>query len=241
LAANISHDFRTPLTSLRGYTERLLRSGDRLDPAESRRTLDSILKSATQLQHLADQLAAIVQLDVANHSELHCEPFSIAELVQDVAAKFAPVAERSGIALRVANPETVPAVTGDIALVERAISNLVDNALDNTPSGGHIEIGLNGDGDAVRVRVSDTGRGIPADELARVTQRFFRTRESRSRGKSGSGLGLAITQEIVERHGSRLEIESRVGTGTVVSFKLSASSGTRVAASDSRIHLDAHS
>jgi signal transduction histidine kinase len=224
LAANISHDFRTPLTSLRGYTERLLHADERLDPAQRRESLTAVLKSAAQLEHLADQLAAIVQLESGTHRTAQFERFSIAELAQDAVAKFAPSAERLGVALRVLSPQNVPPVKGDIALIERALSNIIDNALNCTPAGGRVELSLPLDGTRVRVRIADTGRGISAEELPLVTQRFFRTRESRVSGRAGTGLGLAIAQQIVEQHGSTLDIESRLGVGTTVSFALEAAS-----------------
>ncbi len=220
LAANISHDFRTPLTSLRGYTERMQHAGERLTAAERSDHLSAVLKSAAQLEHLADQLATVVQLDAGNHRAMQVEPFSVAELCQDALAKFAPAAEQRGITLSVLSPQTVPTVTGDIALIERAISNLIDNALNNTPRGGRIELSLPVNGSHVIVRVNDTGRGIAPDELPLVTQRFFRTRDSRASGHPGTGLGLAIVKEIVEKHGSVLEIESLPGAGATVSFTL---------------------
>ena len=222
LAANISHDFRTPLTSLRGYTERMLHAEDRLTSDERRDHLGAVLKSAAQLERLADQLAAIVQLDAGNHRPVQFEPFSIAELAQDAVAKFAPIAEQHGVTLTVMDPQHVPQVKGDIALIERALSNLMDNALNATPRGGRIEIALPVSEGRVTVRVSDTGRGIALEELPLVTQRFFRTRESRASGTQGSGLGLAIVAEIVEKHGGTLKIDSRIGTGTTASFTLEA-------------------
>ena len=222
LAANISHDFRTPLTSLRGYAERMLHANERLTTTERREHLDAMLKSAAQLEHLADQLAAIVQLDAGNHGSVRLETFSIAELAQDAVAKFAPVAEQRGVTLALIEPQNVPWVKGDIALIERALSNLIDNALNATPRGGRVEIALPVRDGRVVVRVSDTGRGIAADELPLVTQRFFRTRESRASGTKGSGLGLAIAQEIVAKHGGILDIESAVGAGTTAAFSLEA-------------------
>ena len=226
LAANISHDFRTPLTSLRGYTERMLHAENRLTPAERKEHLGAVLKSAAQLEHLADQLAAIVQLDSGAHGAVRLEAFSIAELAQDSVAKFAPIAEQRGIDLVLMNPQSVPRVRGDIALIERVISNLIDNALNATPAGGRVELTLPVTEGRVFIRISDTGRGIEPDELPLVTQRFFRTRESRASGTKGSGLGLAIAQEIVARHGTTLDIASGVGAGTTVSFALTIDAQT---------------
>jgi len=220
LAANISHDFRTPLTSLRGYAERLLNADERLTPAQRRECVEAALKTAAQLEHLADQLAALVQIDVVGQNAVRLEPFSIAELARDAVAKFEPAAERAGVELAFPRPQTVGAVKGDISLVERALSNLIDNALCNTPRGGRVALSVVPNGSDVIVRIEDTGRGIAPDELPLVTQRFFRTRDSRSSGQRGSGLGLAIVREIVERHGSTLEIHSTLGEGTSVSFTL---------------------
>jgi two-component system OmpR family sensor kinase len=222
LAANISHDFRTPLTSLRGYAERMLHANERLTATERCEHLDAMLKSAAQLERLADQLAAIVQLDAGNHAAVRVETFSIADLAQDAVAKFAPLAEQRGVTLALLEPQGVPWVKGDIALIERALSNLIDNALNATPRGGRVEIALPVRDGRVLVRVSDTGRGIAADELPLVTQRFFRTRESRAAGTKGSGLGLAIAQEIVAKHGGTLDIDSAMGAGTTAAFSLEA-------------------
>ncbi|MDN5869554.1 MAG: sensor histidine kinase [Nitrococcus sp.] len=118
--------------------------------------------------------------------------------------------------------DDLPQVTGDIGLIERALSNLVDNAIKSTPSGGRVEMAARDTEEGVRVSVSDTGHGIASDELPLVTQRFYRTQRNRSSQGNGTGLGLAIVSEIVELHGGSLHLESRLGAGTTAAFTLSA-------------------
>ena len=210
LASNISHDFRTPLTALRGYADRLLRADDRLSLPERREHLDVILKSAAQLEHLANQLSVMVRLDGSGDYSLKLEPFSIAELVQDAVLKFALLAQELGISLVLLDPRSVPQVTGDIALLERAIANLIDNALKSTAHGGRVSISLTVTSSHVTVHIEDTGYGIAADEIPLLTQRFFRTTRSRALKTQGSGLGLAIVDEILKMHDAELKIESRI-------------------------------
>jgi two-component system, OmpR family, sensor kinase len=222
LAHNISHDFRTPLTALRGFTDRLLRADDRLTEEDRRQHLAAVLKSAAQLEHLADQLSTIVNLDPSNDHSIKVETLSIAELAQDSIVKFTALAQQRGVALLLEDPERVPLVMGDIALLERALSNLIDNAIHNTPPRGTVTISLPVTDHHVTIRIKDTGCGIAVDELPHLTQRFFRTARSKADKVQGTGLGLAIVDEIVCRHGSDLKIDSQLGAGTTVSFSLMA-------------------
>jgi two-component system OmpR family sensor kinase len=219
-AANISHDFRTPLTALRGYADRMLRAEDLFTPEERRAHLKIILQSATQLEHLADQLAMIVQLDGTGRYTFKVEPFSIADLAQDAVLKFTPEAQEHDVSLRLVDPENVPQVIGDIALLERAMANLIDNAINSTGPGGKIQISLPVIDAHVLFRVQDTGCGIDGPDLPLLTQRFFRTMRSRASQTSGSGLGLAIVDEILKKHGTVLKVESQVDVGSVFSFAL---------------------
>ena len=219
-AANISHDFRTPLTALRGYTDRMLRADDRFTSEERRAHLKVILQSATQLEHLADQLAIMVQLGDAGRYAYKPEGFSIAELAQDAVMKFSPLAEERQIDLKLLEPQGVPDVMGDIALLERAIANLIQNALDNTPNAGKIEISLPFTDTHVTFQIRDSGCGIATDEIPHLTQRFYRTKKTRFSQTSGSGLGLSIVEEILKKHGTMLQIESELMVGSVFLFSL---------------------
>lgn len=219
LVANISHDFRTPLTSLRGYAERLLAQDDTLSADERKRSLETLVKSSDRLAHLVGQLSALSRLD-AGQAQLQPAPFSLPELMQDIIVKFQPEARRLGVSLDIKGSRSLPAVAADIALIERAISNLVDNALRNTPSGGQVRVSLESTGHAVKVCVADNGAGIAREELPLVIKRFYRTRRSKSAHDDGSGLGLAIVHEIVSLHGATLDLASRPGQGTSACFAL---------------------
>src|SRR5699024_6882089 len=125
-----------------------------------------------------------------------------------------PQARARGVALDMTVPKSPPPVSADIALIERAVSNLVDNALANTPQGGEVRVRLEANSRTVRICVQDNGAGIARDELPLVTQRFYRTRRSRANNGNNSGLGLAIVDEITTLHGTPLKISSQSGRGT---------------------------
>jgi signal transduction histidine kinase len=215
LVSGLSHDFRTPLTSLRGYAERL-QASDASIP--DRQALDAILANTQRLTQLASQLSTLSRVD-AYEEELQLEPFSLGELACDVAGKFQPQAQSSEVSLTVQCSRDNIQVTADIALIDRALANLVDNALRATPAGGQVQLLVQIRDDKASVSVTDTGVGLSAEEIPLVTQRFYRTESGRERGE-GSGLGLAIVQEICERHGTRLTIRSKLGEGTKMQFDL---------------------
>lgn len=217
LVANLSHDFRTPLTSLRGYAEQL-RKADNL-PVETRDAhLAAILANADRLTRLARQLSTLARVD-AFEKPLCVDAFSLAELIHDIAGKFRAQARDVGLSLNVDCVPTLPAVAADLALIDRVLANLIDNAIAATPNGGTVTVSAHVQGERVAVRIVDTGAGLSADELTLVTQRFYRTPASRA-GSEGSGLGLSIVEEICARHGTRLRLGSSPGKGTSAAFDL---------------------
>lgn len=250
LVAQVSHDFRTPLTAIRGHAERLL-NGDEMPrgdgmparetgepasadagvPAETderrRQRIETILQNAVRLDDLAGRLHELSRLD-AQEAGLDMAPFSIAELVHDLVVKFQPKATQHDLTLD-ADVESDVSVRGDIGMIERLLSNLIENAIEHTPPGGGVTVRLRNEDDGVRVAVADTGVGIPAEEIPFVTQRFYQVdRDDRpaeagaepGETDEGSGLGLAIASEIAEAHGSALDIESGPGDGTTIGVRL---------------------
>ena len=220
LVANVSHDLRSPLASIRGYLETILIKGERLSPEERERFVGVALRNADGLSRLVEELFELSKFD-AEEVQAHREPFAAAELVQDAAAQLRPQAEAAGVELRMCLSEDLPPALGDIGLIERVITNLAENALRHTPSGGTIELAAARADGGVAVRVRDTGAGIPAAHLDRLTERFFQVDEARDRtAHGGAGLGLAIAKKILALHGSELVIESAEGEGTTVAFEL---------------------
>lgn len=219
LVANISHDLKTPLTSIQGYIETLLLKADSLSAEERKKYHERILTGTGRLINLVEQLLELSRLE-AKEIALKREPFSVAELVQDVVQKFQPQAERKKIRLRTIFPTELPPVFADIAMIERALQNLIDNALEYTPEIGVVTVELAQNDGNIVLNVSDTGRGISEADLPRVFERFYRAEKSRSRISGGTGLGLAITQRIVQAHGSSITVRSVLNGGTSFSFPL---------------------
>ena len=219
MIANISHDLRTPLTSLQGYLETLLIKENALSEAERRHYLDLAAKHGKRLSQLTAELFELAMLE-SQGPELHFEPFSLAELVQDVAQKFQLEAEKNSLCLETEIPGGAPFVSGDIALIERVLENLIENAIKYTPEGGRIRLSLVPGQGRIAARVSDTGIGIAEHEVPHIFERFYRVEKSRGKGPEGTGLGLAIAGRILELHGSPISVESMLGNGTSFSFEL---------------------
>jgi signal transduction histidine kinase len=222
LVANVSHDLRTPLATLRGYMETLLMKEEDLSAEERRNYLKIAISHCERLGILISDLFELAKLE-AQDMVVNAESFSISELVQDVVQKFSLSAQERNVNIVTNVGKELPFAYADIALIERVLENLVENALRHTREDGSVSIVMNHHNKDVRVWVSDTGHGIPEEHLSRIFDRFYQMDKSR-KGKSGhSGLGLAITKKILELHKRTIEVESKAGSGTTFTFTLPVS------------------
>ena len=220
MVANISHDLRTPLTTMRGYLETLQLKHAELSADEQQQYLQTALSHSQQLGRMVEELFELARLDSCE-SVVYSEPFSMCELVQDVTQKFQLRAREKSIQLNASlNPEA-PLVHGDIAMLQRVLENLLENGLRHTPAGGSIRIGVDVDSGNIVVQVTDTGCGIPAEEVPRIFERFYQQDKQRS-GSDGAGLGLAIVKRILELHNSVIQVSSVLEKGTTFSFRMPA-------------------
>jgi signal transduction histidine kinase len=223
LFANISHDLRTPLSSLLGYLETISMK-EQLSEAERHQYCEIAAQEARHLTVLVDNLLELAKLD-APEASISREPFMLHELVGAITGKFALAASRKGVTLTRQSSQPVPVVSADPALIERVLENLVDNALRHTPAGGTVSIDLIPEAKGVTVRVSDTGSGIPKEDLPRIFDRFYRGQKSRQIVSNSAGLGLAICKRVLELHDSSISVESQVGVGTRFTFALPLADG----------------
>ncbi|MBI3774130.1 MAG: HAMP domain-containing protein, partial [Gammaproteobacteria bacterium] len=197
LVANVSHDLRTPLATLHGYIETLLLKQDKLDSQQRREYLEIAILHCQRLNTLVSELFELARLD-AQETRLNREPFSLPELVQDTVQKFQLAAREKHVTLAARFEPALPFVSADIGLVGRVLENLIENALRYTPRDGVIELVLSPALRGVAVQVSDTGCGIPDEELPRIFDRFYQLDKSRNLNPGSSGLGLAIAKRIVD-------------------------------------------
>ncbi|MFM0046733.1 HAMP domain-containing sensor histidine kinase [Paraburkholderia sediminicola] len=215
LIANISHDLRTPLTSLHGYLETLSLKADTLGETERKRYLAIALAQSVKVGRLAQALFELARLEHGN-VQLALEQFSLVDLVQDVFQKFELPAEARHIRLRAGIPPRLPNVCADLGMIERVLTNLLDNAIRHTPANGVIDVDLAHKDDRVSVTVSDTGPGIPAEQRAGLFERPF----SSGGAHRGGGLGLLIVQRMLQLHHSQIRLLEHAGPGTTFRFDL---------------------
>lgn len=217
LIGNVSHDLRTPLSSMHGYVDTLLIKNQELEPEERKRYLEITRRHTQRLSQLVGDLFELSKLESAQVRP-DLERFSLAELLHDVAQEFELDARDNDISIDVDTGGKPAVVLADIGLMQRVLENLLRNAIKHTPNGGKIIITLDPQPDHVAVSVADNGCGIPAEDLEHIFDRFYHA-EASNRGGS-SGLGLAIVKRILDLHGSRITVESTVDKGTVFAFNL---------------------
>jgi two-component system phosphate regulon sensor histidine kinase PhoR len=216
--ANVSHEFKTPLTAIQGFAETLL-SGALDDKANRNRFVEIIREHARRLARLTDDLLKLSRIE-AGRLELEMRPIRVEAIVNGCVETARLNAEARGLQIRVDLPENAPPVRGDGAQLGEVLQNLLDNALQYTPSGGQIELKARSNGQDVIFTVTDTGIGIPESDLERIFERFYRVDAARSREAGGTGLGLAIARHIVDAHGGRIWVESAVGQGSRFHFSI---------------------
>jgi len=221
LVANVSHDLRTPLATLQGYIETLFIKDQSLSAEERKQHLEIAIQHCERLSKLVGELFELAKLD-SHETKLRHEPFNIAELAHDVVQKFALSAREKQIKIQIDHKQNLPFVYADIAMIERVIENLLENAVRHTASGGTIRLTFSPHNGDIAVCVSDTGCGIATEDLPFIFDRFYQ-KDSNQRGKPGySGLGLAIAKRILELHNRTINVESTMGAGTNVTFFLPA-------------------
>jgi len=216
--ANVSHEFRTPLTAIQGFAETLL--GGALDDGENRgRFLEIIRTHAQRLTRLTDDLLKLARIE-AGRSPLQIGPVSAASFIKPCLETARLSAETRRITLEWECPPDLPLVMGDPGSLQDVVQNLLDNAVRYTPEGGRVTVkAVPGNGGIV-ITVTDTGIGIPRAEQERIFERFYRVDAARSRDSGGTGLGLSIVKHLVEAHGGHVEVQSEVGIGSTFSVFL---------------------
>ncbi len=217
--ANVSHDLKTPLTSIRGFAQ-ALKEGVAADPQMQKRAAEVIYDEAERMHRLVTQLLELAKLD-AGQLPLAREDVNLSNLLARLVDSVRLRAEQAGIHLETAIAPDLY-VVGDPDRLAQVFSNLLDNALTYTPHGGTVRVEARvatGDGEWVVVDVTDTGPGIPEEDQPYVFERFYRVDKARSRGQ-GSGLGLAIVKELVDAHQGRVSVQSVEGLGTRFTVRL---------------------
>ena len=219
MLANLSHDLRTPITTLLAHLESLQMDEQPLDEQERKEYVAVAMRQSKRVAQIVEQLLEAAKLD-ARQIAANPESFPIGELLQDVVQKFSLAARERGIELALnVNPAHLR-VHADIALMERVFDNLIDNALRHTPQGGHVTVSAVPNGDRVRLSVADSGSGMTPQEASRVFDRFYRGDLGRSTSSGQTGLGLAIVRSILELHGTTISIDTRPGQGATFGFDL---------------------
>ena len=209
--SNVSHELRTPLASLKALTE-TLQEGAMDDPAAAHRFLGRILIEVDALTQMASELLELSRIE-SGQVLLDRKALQPIQLLNSAADRMKMQADRAGLDLRVLSSESLPLINADLPRLEQVLVNLIHNAVKFTPPGGEVTLSAQTVGAFVRFAVRDTGYGIPADDLPRIFERFYRVDRSRTGG--GTGLGLSIARHLVEAHAGKIWAESREGDGSV--------------------------
>lgn len=218
LVANVSHDLRTPLSSIRGYVEGLM-DGVAAEPEKTRRYLGVIHDKALSLERLINDLFELSRLE-AGQLKMEFVKVNAGEMIKDLCATFSRDAALVGLSFNCRLPSTLPNVNVDPGRIEQVLTNLLQNSFRHTVPGGEVAVKAEVKDSEVLISVQDTGEGIDPEDLPHVFERLYTGEKSRSRVKSGTGMGLAIAREIVQVHGGRIWAESDQGRGSIFCFTL---------------------
>ncbi|MCM2310192.1 MAG: HAMP domain-containing histidine kinase [Steroidobacteraceae bacterium] len=221
MLANLSHDLRTPLTTLLAHLETLQIEGARLSEQEHREFVDVAMRQSQRISRLIEQLLEAAKLE-AGQVTVEPESLPVGELLQDVVQKFAIAARDRGVAINAEVSEPDLRVYADIALLERVLDNLIENALRHTPAGGRVTVCAAARPGCVRLSVEDNGPGMTAEAAARIFDRFYRGDAGRSTNGGQAGLGLAIVKSILDLHGATIDVVTQPGRGAKFQFDLPA-------------------
>lgn len=215
LVADVAHELRTPLSNIQGYLE-AVRDGVIKPDADTIRSLD---EEVMLLSRLIDELQEL-NLAEAGELKMACQPENITGVINKVVAAVQAQAMAKGVSISIDLPDKLSSVNIDSHRISQVLRNLVENAVAHTAKGGSITVSVSQRGKWMKVAVTDTGEGIPAEDLPDIFERFYRVDKSRARATGGSGLGLTIAKRLVEAHGGKIKAWSKPGKGSRFTFTL---------------------
>jgi signal transduction histidine kinase len=217
--ANVSHELKTPLTSIQGFAQAIL-DGTAGSPAEQKQAAEVIYSESSRMHRMVLNLLDLARLD-AGTADLKMSSFDMRVLLDSIVEKFSLQAQKAGVGLQVEASADLPTIVADGDRLAQVFTNLVDNAIRYTPAGGRITLQARSTQTDMEIRVSDTGSGIPADAIPHIFERFYQVDLSRPGGeRHGAGLGLAIVHEIVAAHNGKITVRSQEGLGATFSVHL---------------------
>jgi two-component system phosphate regulon sensor histidine kinase PhoR len=216
--ANVSHEFKTPLTAIQGFSETLL-EGALEDSGNRQRFIEIIHEHALRLGRLTDDLLRLAQIE-AGQLQLESEPIAVADVIEPCIEITQVKAAQKGLILEVHPAPGLPAIQGDLRSLQGVVQELLDNAVRYSSIGGRISITTTQAESEIVISIADTGIGIPQADQNRIFERFYRTDPARSRESGGTGLGLSIAKHLIEAHGGRIKVESEVGKGSTFAIIL---------------------
>jgi len=216
--ANVSHDLKTPLTSIQGFAQALL-DGTVDDPNSRRHAAQVIYEEAERMRRLVHALLELAKLE-SGQIKFAEEPVDLGPILAEAVDRVLPLAETREVSVHLRSPSSLPVIRGDAGRLSQVFNNLLDNALAYTPAGGTIEVAAAPTSeDTLEVVVSDTGHGISPEDLPRIFERFYQADKARA-GERGTGLGLSIVREVVSAHGGHVTVASQPGQGTRITVTL---------------------
>ncbi len=211
--ANVSHELKTPLTSVQGFAQAIL-DGTADTEQTRQQAAQVIFNESGRMHRMVLDLLDLARLD-AGTADITMSPVNVPALLNAIREKFIPQSQKAGVVVKVNVSANLPSAFGDGDRLAQVFTNLVDNALKFTPEGGAILLSASDENGEMHISVTDTGAGIPAESQAHIFDRFYQADPSRKGGeKHGAGLGLAIAHDIVQAHGGKINVRSRLGEGT---------------------------
>lgn len=216
--ANVSHELKTPLTSIKGYIETLL-DGAINDTKHNKAFLETIQEHTNNLSRLIDDVLDLSAIE-AERVTYRFEPVGVKDVIDRIVKALEPMAKGKKVVIEAELPNGLPKVRADREKLAQVVMNLIDNAIKFNKAGGQVRVTAEPNGKDLRVRVEDTGRGIAAEDLPRVFERFYRGNKDRSHEVPGTGLGLAIVKHLIEAHQGTVQAKSVLGKGSVFQITL---------------------
>lgn len=215
--ANVSHELRTPLSMLQGYSEAIV-DDIAATPEEHKELAQIIYDESVRMSKLVNELLDLARME-AGHAELQLETVRLRPYFERIVRKFSSIGRERGIQIQLEMDTPLEVFDFDPDRMEQVLTNLIDNAIRHTPQAGRVKLRVSGD-EMLVLEVSDTGSGIPEEDLPFVFERFYKADKARTRGRAGTGLGLAIAKNIVDAHKGTINVQSKRGEGTTFTIHL---------------------